>query len=90
MSTFRSSALALALLGSGALLTNPSFAVEPDVDSPAGPQLPSPRDHPDFQADDQAGVTKLVPVPPVELGEGPVIVVPERAEPLPPPPDPEP
>jgi hypothetical protein len=32
------------------------LAVEPDVDSPAGPELPAPRtDRPDFQQDDQAG-----------------------------------
>jgi hypothetical protein len=56
MSTLKLSALALALLGSTAFLTTPSFAIEPDVDSPAGPELPAPRtDRPDFQQDDQAG-----------------------------------
>ena len=49
-------ALALTLLGSVALLGTPTFAVEPDVDSPAGPELPAPRtDRPDFQQDDQSG-----------------------------------
>jgi hypothetical protein len=43
-------ALALTLLGT------PTFAVEPDVDSSAGPELPAPRTaDPDFQQDDQAG-----------------------------------
>jgi hypothetical protein len=52
----RSSTLALALLGSAAFVATPSFAVEPDVDSPAGPELPAPRtDRPDFQQDDQSG-----------------------------------
>lgn len=47
---------AFVLLGSVALLGTPSFAVEPDVDSPAGPELPAPRtDRPDFQQDDQSG-----------------------------------
>ena len=49
-------ALGLMFLGSIALLGTPSFAVEPDVDSAAGPQLPAPRTaDPDFQQDDQAG-----------------------------------
>ncbi len=57
--TLRSGALALALVGSGALLATPSFAVEPDVDSAAGPELPAPRySHPDFQFDDQAGAPR--------------------------------
>jgi hypothetical protein len=43
------STLALALLGSVALLGIPTFAREPDIDSPAGPELPAPRtDRPDF------------------------------------------
>lgn len=46
----------IAVLGTVALLSFPSYAVEPDVDSPAGPQLPAPRtDRPDFQEDDQPG-----------------------------------
>jgi hypothetical protein len=46
-----------ALLFAGvALLATPALAVEPDVDSPAGPELPAPRtDRPDFQMDDQTG-----------------------------------
>jgi hypothetical protein len=52
----RNSSFALGLLGSAALLPGPSFAVEPDVDSPAGPELPAPRtDRPDFQQDNQPG-----------------------------------
>jgi hypothetical protein len=52
----RSGAFALALVGSAALLPAPSLAVEPDVDSAAGPELPAPRfSDPDFQFDDQAG-----------------------------------
>jgi hypothetical protein len=83
MSTLKFSAVAvIALLGS-AVLTSPSFAVEPDVDSTAGPQLPAPRHEPGFQVDDQAGATKLVPQ--AEVYEAPVIIVPD-AEPLPPPP----
>jgi hypothetical protein len=49
-------ALALMLFGSVTLLGTPTFAVEPDVDSSAGPELPAPRTaDPDFQQDDQAG-----------------------------------
>ena len=48
-------ACALLLLGSTALVTTPTFAVEPDVDSPGGPELPAPRtDRPDFQMDDRS------------------------------------
>ena len=44
------------LFASVALLATPALAVEPDVDSPAGPELPAPRtDRPDFQQDDQTG-----------------------------------
>ena len=54
--SLRTSTLAVALLAGVAFLAPPSFAVEPDVDSPAGPELPAPRtDRPDFQQDDQAG-----------------------------------
>ena len=54
--SLRTSTLALALLGSAAFLTTPCFAVEPDVDLPAGAELPAPRtDRPDFQQDDQSG-----------------------------------
>jgi hypothetical protein len=55
MKIVKHSVLALALLGSAAF-SPPAFAVEPDTDSPAGPELPAPRvDRPDFQQDDQAG-----------------------------------
>jgi hypothetical protein len=46
---------ALAAIGSATLLAAPAFAVEPDVDSGAGPELPAPRDNPAYQPDDQAG-----------------------------------
>jgi hypothetical protein len=56
MSPVRTTTLALALFGSAAFLATPAFAIEPDVDSPAGPELPAPRtDRPDFQQDDQSG-----------------------------------
>jgi hypothetical protein len=52
----RMAMLALALVGSAAFLPTPSFAVEPDVDSPAGPENPAPRtNRPDFQQDDGPG-----------------------------------
>jgi hypothetical protein len=91
MSTLRHTALALAFLGSGALFSAPCLAVEPDVDSTAGPQLPAPRHEPGFQVDDQAGQSKLVPE--LEVGEGPAIIVPDAdpaAPVLPPPPEPAP
>ena len=54
--TIRSAALVLTLATSVTLLGTPSFAVEPDTDSPAGTELPAPRtDRPDFQQDDQSG-----------------------------------
>ena len=76
---------ALAVLGTAALLTFPSYAVEPDVDSPAGPELPAPRkDRPDFQADDQTGAElNTLPGPDViEPGvvEGPIVMIPDDAE----------
>ena len=83
MSTFRKGALALALFGSAMFLATSSFAVEPDVDSAGGPELPAPRVRPDFQTDDQAGASKLVPQ--VEVGEAPAVIVPETTEPVPPP-----
>ena len=54
--TIRTAALAFTLVSSVTLLGTPSFAVEPDTNSPAGPELPAPRtDRPDFQQDDQSG-----------------------------------
>ena len=54
--SLRTSTLAVALIAGAAFLALPAFAVEPDVDSPAGPELPAPRtDRPDFQQDDQSG-----------------------------------
>jgi hypothetical protein len=56
MNKIGQSALALTLVGGLALFSTPSFAVEPDVDSAAGPELPAPRtSDPDFQQDDQSG-----------------------------------
>jgi hypothetical protein len=64
---FKRTMLALTLLGSAAIAT-PTFAVEPDVDSPAGPELPAPRtDRPDFQQDDQPGAV----IEPQEEGADP-------------------
>ena len=55
----RNGAFTLGILGSMVLLGTRSFAVEPDVDSPAGPELPAPRyDRPDFQYDDQTGAPR--------------------------------
>jgi hypothetical protein len=51
-----------------ALLASPALAVEPDVDSPAGPELPAPRtDRPDFQLDDRTGA----PLDPMAEGADP-------------------
>jgi hypothetical protein len=56
------------LFASVALLATPALAVEPDVDSPAGPELPAPRsDRPDFQVDDQTGA----PLDPTAEGADP-------------------
>jgi hypothetical protein len=82
--------LMLSLFGSAALLGTPAFATEPDVDSPAGPELPAPRaDRPDFQRDDQTGAV----VDPREEGADPIpptVVEPRIVEPLPPPAPPPP
>jgi hypothetical protein len=82
----RTGTLALALIGA-AFFATPSLAVEPDVDSAAGPELPAPRDRPDFQTDDQTGASVLVPVVPrVEVAPEVVIPVPdEPVEPVSPP-----
>ena len=81
MKSLRTTALALAMICSAAFLGTPSYAVEPDVDSAGGPELPAPRDRPDFQTDDQAGASKLVPQ--AEVGVAPTVIVP--VEPAPPP-----
>ena len=66
--SLRTSTLAVAVLAGAAFLAPPSFAVEPDVDSPAGPELPAPRsDRPDFQVDDQTGA----PLDPTAEGADP-------------------
>jgi hypothetical protein len=82
--------LALALVSSAAFLPAPSFATEPDVDSPAGPELPAPRiNRPDFQQDDQTGAV----IDPLVEGADPTpprVVEPRIVEPLPPPAPPPP
>jgi hypothetical protein len=46
----RNGTLALALMCSAAFVANPSFAVEPDTEPPARPELVAPQaDLPDFQ-----------------------------------------
>jgi hypothetical protein len=81
----RKSTAALALLGSALLLGSPAFAIEPDTDSPAGPELPAPRtDRPDFQQDDQTGAV----IDPREEGADPT--PPPRADIIEPAPLPEP
>ena len=76
-------ALALTLLGSVALLGTPTFAVEPDVDSPAGPELPAPRtDRPDFQQDDQSGAVIDPQTEGADPGVAPDVVVVEPSAPI--------
>ena len=78
MSRIKKGALAVALLGSAAFLSTPSFAVEPDVDSPAGPELPAPRyARPDFQFDDQAGAPRERDIEGTDFGDRPIIIVPD-------------
>jgi hypothetical protein len=88
MNRIGNGALALMLVGNLALLSSPSIAVEPDVDSPAGPELPAPRtDRPDFQLDDQTGAPLdpmaegADPTPPDVVTTGPdepaAVIVPE-------------
>jgi hypothetical protein len=90
MSTrLQTAALVITLMGSLTLLGTPSFAVEPDTDSPAGPELPAPRtDRPDFQQDDQTGVAidpqaeGADPRPPAAY-VAPDVVITEPAPPVP-------
>ena len=78
------SACALVFLGSVVMIGTPAFAVEPDVDSPAGPELPAPRsDRPDFQQDDQTGAVIDPRVEGAEPGVAPDIVIVEPDAPLP-------
>ena len=52
--------LALVGMSSVTLFGTPAFAVEPDIDSAAGLELPAPRtDRPDFQLDDQSGAALM-------------------------------
>jgi len=49
------------LLGSVVLLGTPTFAVEPDVDSPAGPELPASRiDRPESERADPSVAPDVV------------------------------
>lgn len=78
-------AVALIFLGGAVLIGTPSFAVEPDVDSAAGPELPAPRtSDPDFQFDDQTGALLAPETEGAEPNARDVVVVPP--EPPPPPP----
>jgi hypothetical protein len=94
MRTVKHGILGLALVSSAAFLATPAFAVEPDVDSPAGPELPAPRyDRPDFQYDDQAGAPREPDIEGTDrLGAAPEIIIPDDdiVEPVPPPAMPEP
>jgi len=79
MTWFNKGVLALALLGSAVFLPTRTFAVEPDVDSAAGPELPAPRySHPDFQYDDQAGAPRERDIEGTDAGDAPVVVAPNR------------
>jgi hypothetical protein len=70
------SACALVFLSGIAMSGTPAFAVEPDVDSPAGPELPAPRsDQPDFQQDDQTGAVVDPKTEGAEPGVAPDIVI---------------
>jgi hypothetical protein len=72
---------AVALLVGAASIATPALATEPDVDSPAGPELPAPRyDRPDFQYDDQTGAPRERDIEGRDLGAGPEIIVPEDDE----------
>ena len=72
---------AVALLVGAASIATPALAIEPDVDLPAGPELPAPRyDRPDFQFDDQAGAPRERDIEGTDRGAGPEIIVPEDDE----------
>ena len=73
---------AVALLLGAASIVTPALATEPDVDSPAGPELPAPRyDRPDFQPDDQTGAPLKRDIEGTDrLGAGPEIILPEDDE----------
>jgi hypothetical protein len=71
------------IVASVALLATPAFAVEPDVDSPAGPELPAPRtDRPDFQQDDQSGAILDPQTEGADPGVVPDVVIVEPAAPI--------
>ena len=83
MNTSRDSALTLALFVSAALVATPLFALEPDIDLPAGPELPAPRyDRPDFQFDDQTGAPLERDIEETDLSAGPDVIVPEDDVPV--------
>jgi hypothetical protein len=71
------------IVASVALLATPALAVEPDVDSPAGPELPAPRtDRPDFQQDDQSGAILDPQTEGADPGVAPDVVIVEPAAPI--------
>jgi hypothetical protein len=78
----RITSIAAVALLLGASIATPALAVEPDVDSPAGPELPAPRyDRPDFQPDDQTGAPRERDIEGTDrLGAGPEIIIPEDDE----------
>ncbi|HKA65738.1 MAG TPA: hypothetical protein VKD00_08505 [Methyloceanibacter sp.] len=82
MKCHRKTSIAAVALLLGASSVTPALAVEPDVDSPAGPELPAPRyDRPDFQPDDQTGAPLERDIEGTDrLGAGPEIIVPEDDE----------
>lgn len=67
--------IGLMVLGSVALLGTPTLAVEPDVDSPAGPELPAPRT-------DQAGAVLDPENEGADPSVAPDVVINEPATPL--------
>ena len=78
-----SGTFALTLLGSVTLLGTPTFAIEPDVDSSAGPELPAPRTaDPDFQQDDQSGAVIDPETEGANPGVAPDVVIIEPAVPV--------
>jgi hypothetical protein len=85
MTRDRKTTIAAVALVMGAAMATPALAIEPDVDSPAGPELPAPRyDRPDFQFDDQAGAPRERDIEGTDrLGAAPEIIVPEYEDDVP-------
>jgi hypothetical protein len=69
-------ACALVFLSGLVMMATPALAIEPDVDSPAGPELPAPRtDRPDFQQDDQSGAVIDPETEGAEPGVAPEVII---------------